>query len=592
MLPRGKVPARVLVLAAIAAIIAPDVSSQSQSVDITATLVGVIGLIAAIALLKDRPPDVPPMRLTFAWGAFLAWAFVSALASGRFWASMVGEPTSMLGWLLLLAMTALVMAASRYGPEARRLLDRYAWLVVLAELGWVAYGQVVASPMSAGTFFNSTYLGEGLLLLLPWTLPTAEARVGERWARFGTIALAIIALPATRSRVAGVLALAWVAWAVARRVRARTAHKLAALGALMAGVVLVATLASGPSGVLGSAGDLVLGGRLSMLKEGALAVGQRPATGWGPDGFFSARAAVRTEAMATAGEATLLVPGAMDPHNFLALVAVSTGIVGLALFVWFALETVGVWRCRVRSGIDAAPAIWALGACLVVGLTAPVTLHVWPLLALMIGISLSQPTTPHPAKRSASSLVARRRWRRAGGAALAFTALTSAVMALNAATRATLEVSGEEISPGLAAQSVVASSVWRLDAHVAYLTSLHTGWAAPTVPSYAMDRIDLASIERAVSLDKHFPEYALKLAGTRRYYNEPAERVDAAFAEAFRRYPIYPLAHAEYALYLATNGRIDKAREHLRIARLVDDHDPGRLSAIEQAESIIAAGGG
>ena len=63
---------------------------------------------------------------------------------------------------------------ARTVPPSAATSENWVWLVVLAELLWVTYGQLTTTDQSAGTFFNSTYLGEGLLLLLPWCLPAPE----------------------------------------------------------------------------------------------------------------------------------------------------------------------------------------------------------------------------------------------------------------------------------------------------------------------------------------------------------------------------------------------------------------------------------
>ena len=157
--PDRSILALALLSGALIAMIAPSVASQSQGVDMTAAWVGTLGVVAAIALVADRSVVLQPDRLMMAWTAFLGWALVSALASGRFWASLMGEPTNMLGWFLLLATTALALAGSLYGAAFRRHLENWVWLAVLAELLWVTYGQFTTTDQSAGTFFNSTPRG-------------------------------------------------------------------------------------------------------------------------------------------------------------------------------------------------------------------------------------------------------------------------------------------------------------------------------------------------------------------------------------------------------------------------------------------------
>ncbi len=566
--------------------IAPPLASQSQGVDVTASWVGVLGVAAAIALVADRAVMLRPDRLTLAWTAFLGWAFVSTLASGRFWAGLMGEPTNMLGWFLLLATTALVLVGSIHGAAFRRHLESWVWLVVLAELLWVIYGQLTATDQSAGTFFNSTYLGEGLLLLLPWCLPARETPSGQRVARYATIALALVVFAVTSSRAAFVLLLVWIVWAVARRVHVPAAYKLAALGGLS--LIALGSMIAMRRKFFDDAGSAFFGGRLALwFEDGARAVAARPLAGWGPDGFGVGKAAVGTLERAAA----VVGPGTSDPHNLLVWVAVSTGVIGLTLFAWAATEVVIAWRSRAQGGIDIAQSVWAICMCLAVGMTAPLTLHVWPMLALMFGVSLWLPPVSPCSKQKQPIGGDEGLWRAVSVAAFLSIALASGAMALNAGTRASLEITRSGSTSALASKALAASRVWPLDAYIAYLTSLHTAWVSSTVPAYAAERIDLEAVERARSLDMRNPAYALEYARTVQYYRQPAEAVDAAYAEAFRRYPTFPLAHAEYAVYLAASGRTDEARGHLEIAKLPDDQDSERLEAIRQAESLIAESG-
>jgi hypothetical protein len=126
---------------------------------------------------------------------------------------------------------------------------------------------------------------------------------------------------------------------------------------------------------------------------------------------------------------------------------------------------------------------------------------------------------------------------------------------------------------------------------MAYLASFHAGYAVASDPALASARPDLAAIERAVSLDHVNPVYALERARTLRFYGAAPDVVGAAFQEAFRRYPLYPVAHAEYGGYLASLGRLEEARTQIDIARLVSDIDRERLDAINAAEAVLAADG-
>ena len=196
------------------------------------------------------------------------------------------------------------------------------------------------------------------------------------------------------------------------------------------------------------------------------------------------------------------------------------------------------------------------------------------MLALMLGVSLWQPPVSARLEGGSALKADEGRWRAVSVAAFAIIALASGAMALNAATRASLEITGPQSTSTQAARSVSASRVWPLDAHIAYLTSLHAAWASSTVPQYVAEKTDLVAIEKR---ERHstcaIPRTRSSTLAPCSTTSSRLRQVDAAFAEAFRRYPTFPLAHAEYAVYLATNGRIDEARYHLDIARLPDDQD-------------------
>ena len=209
------------------------------------------------------------------------------------------------------------------------------------------------------------------------------------------------------------------------------------------------------------AGAAFFGGRFALwFQDGARAVAERPLTGWGPDGFGVGRAAASTLERA----ASVVGPGTPDPHNLLVWVAASTGVIGLALFAWFATEVMLAWRSRAQCGVDIAPPVWAVCMCIAVGMTAPLTLHVWPMLALMLGISLWQPPVYGNTKAVPALKADDGRLRAVSVAAFAIIALASGAMALNAATRASLEITGLQSTSAQAANRSprVACGHWTL----------------------------------------------------------------------------------------------------------------------------------
>ena len=276
---------------------------------------------------------------------FLVWALISALASDRFWAGMMGEPTNMLGWFLLLAATAMVLVGSNNGAALRRHLESWVWLVVLARTPLGHLGQLTATDQSAGTFFNSTYLGEGLLLLLPWCLPGPETP-GADGIRYATIAFAC-RRSRSQARVHRLLLLVSVVWAVARRLHVPPAYKLVALSGLsliaLGSLIAMRRSSSTTQERRSSAGALSCGFRRRTRRSPSSPGGI--GTEWlryGQGGYGRARECGRC------GRAR-----DVDPRCLLVWVAVSTGVIGLTLFAWAARVGPHL-HSRAHGGIDIA----------------------------------------------------------------------------------------------------------------------------------------------------------------------------------------------------------------------------------------------
>lgn len=581
--PSG-VPVIVMVLlgVCIASLVA-TISSQSQidAVDAAAVMLGIAALVAAGMLVSRPALVVPRTRLGFAWTAFLAWALVSAVVSGRVWASLMGEVTNLLGWFSLLALTVVVVGVSAYAPSARRALEIAAPVVVFGEVA-ATIVELSLGAMPRGSLPNSTYLGQALLLVLPFVMVedngVLQLTRPQRLALGGATA---VTLAAAGSRVAAVVAIAWFVWVLVGRSGLSGTVKSVALGATVLAFA-VGALTFARAEVLGSTGVETLGARPQMWRIAALAVAERPLVGYGPDGFVSGGVAVTGEALARAGAALVFRPGTVDPHSLAVWVAVSTGVVGLALFLWTLVELVLSWRVRAAAGEDVAPAVFAVLGALAVFMTAPAALQVIPLLGFVLGTSL----TPLPGRGDEPAADPRQ----AGivpPVALALMVAACLVFTANAATRFSLEKHGAEISPGRTGAAQAATDLWSFDPHLAHLASLHWGWAAAENPSIAAARPDLRAIERAVAVDSRDPFVALEYARTLRFYGAAPADLERAFLEVFERWELFPIARAEYAVFLAQQGRDDEAREQIEIAELVVDGDPQRLNAIDTAEEFL-----
>lgn len=567
----------IALLAAVPLFVAGGVATKAQAVDVTAAAVALAGLVAALMLVVTRRSVWPVGRLGFAWSGFVAVALLASLASGRVWGALVGEPGSLLGWCALAALTAIAIVSSDSAPGLRTTLSTYGpWLLAAESL--FALSQAVAGGAGGGTLPNSTYFGEFALLLLPFTLPGHNASGRGRAARVACVALTLVALGASGSRVALVAAAAWAAWALWRSAELGSRAKLGiAVAVSVAVVAAVAAFASAE--FLGGAGMASLGERPGMLRVTAAAVAARPLAGWGSEGYLAGGTAVTTPELFASGPAVVFRVGDTDPHNLLANVAVSTGLLGLALFAWAAFELVREWRARSRAGIDVAPGVW--GACMlgVVLLTAPLTVHVVPLLGVVLGVSLAPARKPVDAGPR----------RTAGIALAAVLGLACTLLLVTALARFSAEEFGAANSPAAAPRVARLSAVLGADAYLAYLSAMHWGYAAIADPAIAAERPDAAAISRATRLDAHSPFFALEQARTLRFYRESPEVVIAAYEKAIARYPAFPLAHAELARYLADQGQAAEAERLLGVAELPRDRDPERLAAIRSAREAIAA---
>lgn len=556
-------------------------SIQAEAVDAGAIVLGGAGVLGAGIALLEGARVVPGSRMGWSWTGFTAWALFAGAVSGRVWASLVGESTNALGWTAFAALTAVAVAAGSLRGALRVLRVVAPWIVAVQVTA--VFVQLTASRDPAGTLPNSTYLGEALLLALPFLMPgPADAPEWQRRPRLILSGLSVFALAAAGSRVAAVIAAAWFVFCLVRRSDiAPHLRRWVALGVMVA--VLAAGLVFARGEVLGSLGANTLGERPAMWKAAALAVAQRPVTGWGPDGFVAGGAAVTTSEMARDGAILIFRPGAVDPHSALVWVAVSCGVVGLGLFLWFLVEVALLLFARARAGEDVTAGAWALGGAFVVMLTAPAAIEVLPLMAFVFGVVALGRGIDEDAAPATTAV-------RVGGyALLAVLALGSVLLVANASARRPFESVGPKISPPKAVAAMRTAALWSLDPHLAYLASLHSGYLGAVDPSVAAAKPDFALIERAAILDTRNPFFGLERARTRKYYLQPPASVDEAFADAFRRWPAYPVAHAEYAAYLSDQGRFEEARRELALAKLVDDKDPDRLAAIKAAERVLGA---
>jgi hypothetical protein len=523
-----------------------------------------------VARTEAEPPL--PLGVLAPLLAFLVWAFACAVASGRGLSAFMGEPTNLLGWLALAALLSVALAAAALSDEVARALGVVAPAVLALELAF-AFSQVLTRQPVRGTLPNSTYLGELVVLLLPFVALRPEVvppRAADLHALGGVAVLA-----AGGSRVAALAAGVWLIVEhvprLARSVRKRVLYALGAVASAVAGALLFAR-----EEVFGSFSPEAWGERPLMWSDAWRATLARPVLGFGPDGFVAGGASVSTvERMQHGPVLVYRLYGAVDPHSAIAWIAVSTGLVGLALTVWSGVEVVRAWRAAPLPAHRRA-AVWAVCMVAAVLLTAPLVMQVAPVLALVAGVSLPRA----PASRAGLG-------RRAWAWLLAALCLASAAFAAGALVRLPFEVPDQERSLRVAAPAARAAALVRADPYLWYLASQHLGWGVRAGTVSAAERPDLAAAMRASELDRRSPFYALEAARTLVFYDAPASDVDAAYAEVFRRWPAFPLAHAERAHYLASTGRVQEAVREAAVARAFKGDDPEVAAALRAVEEIL-----
>ena len=292
-------------------------------------------------------------RSTLAWPAraaiaFLVVAAVSAALSPVPWIGFFGVEEFGTGWLFLLCLAALWALGSELGDSGATLLGR--GLVVLGLLnagatvlevgsrGWSPLGTFVAHfpGMLFGQgqptgFADNPVFGVqvmvGGLALLAW-------RTEERnpWTWWAMTALTGAGVYLSGERFGLIVVVALLVWVLfVRKVRPAITFALAAVGGVVVGVVfeqLVKTVATTQFRSLTTqGGNGLIGPRLRIWNASLHAVAAHPIIGGGPSQADSSTLPYRSTV-------SVIRDGLfIDVHNFIVEIAVTTGLLGLALFL-------------------------------------------------------------------------------------------------------------------------------------------------------------------------------------------------------------------------------------------------------------------
>ncbi len=541
-------------------------------------------LVAAVTVRGVDLARVLRWRLAWAVCAFLAWALVSALASGRVFSAIFGSPGNMWGWLTLVGVVAIAFASTSRRSAVRDALVKAApWVVVIQSV--VATWQWTEKVWPAGTFSNPTYMVMALGVLLPFTAVVPEgASAVERRLREAALVAGLWCVGLSGSRVGFVAVAVWAAvalWTGGVGVDLSESVRRWALGALVVIAVPagVWTYRSGGVGI----GEFIVdrAGRLAASWGGMM---DRPLTGWGPDGFGVGAAAHVPESLMRSVSSDFGQFGA-DPHNLIAWIAVSTGVVGLALFGWMVFEVARNWSKQASAGRLDAPAVWAVGLYGFQAMFAPAAIQTLALALLALGSTLaieraSAGTGARP-KRKGDVSDASQASAISGRVAQVALALCAVLTLSYAIQRATLKKPNELEDP-LRIQK--AAEFWS-DPYLWYHADLVWGWAIQRNPALQAGLPDLVAAQRAADLEPGNPVYLTDLARAKAYWGLPEDEVKAAFEAVYRVFPRSPDAHAAYAEYLIVKGDVEGAWRQLEPVENVSSQEVWRVLVMYYEET-------
>ncbi|MBV8172592.1 MAG: O-antigen ligase family protein [Candidatus Eremiobacteraeota bacterium] len=314
------------------------------------TLTKLAGILASAGLLFHIVRNkriVSPPRVLLAWFVFVVLACASLL-----WAVDTTQSITLIVLLLqlfaLFAVTALV-------PVSREELLVVLALIALGGIAAAGYGgklfltgtQTVGNRLfieSAveGEYLDPNHFSAALLLPLALTLVyTVYAPwITRKAVGFAGLAVLMVGIYASGSR-GGLVAAA----AILLAVLVRTRRWLQLIGVTLAGLVLSLAVKSAVWSRF-SADAMSGSGRSSIWYIGAHAFMQRPVLGWGIGNFADAYDRWLLQLYSP-----ILMQWDRAAHNFIIMVAVELGVVGLAVLVWVMIEQARALR-HIEPGSD------------------------------------------------------------------------------------------------------------------------------------------------------------------------------------------------------------------------------------------------
>ncbi|MHB1519251.1 MAG: O-antigen ligase family protein [Acidimicrobiales bacterium] len=356
-----------------------------------------------------------PTLILRAWRSELAWparaavgfvlaAAVSAALSPAPLIGFFGADQTGTGWLFLLGLACLWALGTELGAQGAILLGRGLVLLALLDAGatilevggqgWSGLGHVVAhvpgmlfgQGQPTGLFPNPVYSAQAMvggLALLAWR--SAPLNPLSWWAMTAMLGVGIF-LSSERYGLLLIVALAvWVL--LTRKARAAAAFVAAGVGGVLVGVIIQKAVAVGSSThfrSVATAGGAV-SPRLHEWIAGLHALIAHPLFGIGPGQS-------QTATLPYLSTSFVVHQGVFpDTHNFIVEFAVTTGLVGSALFLAWLVPS--VWRAKGAMLLYAA-------VVLAGGLIEPLDMTTTTLAFLALGAAAVGSFRPGPSAAS------------------------------------------------------------------------------------------------------------------------------------------------------------------------------------------------
>jgi O-antigen ligase len=360
------------------------------------------GWLVSLPQLLARRPLRGQGGLLVALGSLGVWLTLSLA-----WTVDVGNTVAALGRWGAVGVAFLVVATGMADRRAVRLgAAAFVAGAVLSVLVGAVNGSVGEEGRFEGTLGDPNLLAAGLVPAVVLVFGLAAGRRGVWWRGAAGAAVVVLGLglAASGSRGAVVGAIATLAAALAVVRRPRVAVVVA--GSAIALAAIAAALWLNPSAWARSSSLEAGSGRADLWKVAWHMAGDHPLTGVGPDNYPEV-AGDYVRDVGPLQDVDLIAVEPHEAHNLYLQLLAETGVVGLALFVAFAVACLrSAWRAAQRFTVAGDRADAALARATVVAsvgmlvsaafISVPVDRRLWVLLAL--GPALLAAARPVPAQ--------------------------------------------------------------------------------------------------------------------------------------------------------------------------------------------------